>query len=76
MENNDEVPVPPQWEAQTLYDFRGMADGPKGYKVGITMYGSNKGSKRKLEEYADQVGMTFSVAPPLGILNAARACHL
>lgn len=55
MDDMHDIPIPPQVEPQTLYDFRGMTDGPRGYKTGITMYGSGKGSKRKLEEYAEQV---------------------
>lgn len=50
----EEVEVPPQWKPQELYDFRHGADGPRGYKVGVNKYG-NRGSKRKLEEYSEQV---------------------
>jgi hypothetical protein len=46
--------VPPQWKPQEIYDFRHGADGPRGYKVGVTKYG-NIGSKRKLDEYSEQV---------------------
>lgn len=49
-----EVPVPPQWKPQPITDFRGMEDGPRGFKVSVTKKG-RLGSKRKLEEYADQV---------------------
>jgi rRNA-processing protein CGR1 len=67
----EEVPVPPQWKPQTTYDFRSHPDGPRGYKVGVTKYGSNVGSKRKLDDYAEQVlsliyaGLQF--APPSAV---------
>ena len=46
--------VPTQDVPPTLYAFRAMPDGPRGYKVGITKKG-HLGSKRKLDEYAEQV---------------------
>jgi len=51
---SEEVPVPPQWQPQPLYDFRRAPDGPRGYKINVTKYG-NVGSKRKLDEYSEQV---------------------
>ena len=52
--DTDEAPVPPQWQAPNLYDFRHAPDGPRGFKVAVTKYG-NMGTKRKLEEYSEQV---------------------
>jgi hypothetical protein len=46
MEVETEVPVPPQHTSQTLFDFRHMAHGPRGYKCA---------NKRKLDDYEDQV---------------------
>lgn len=54
MSASGEVEVPPQWKPQEIYDFRHGTDGPRGYKVGVNKYG-NIGSKRKLEEYSEQV---------------------
>jgi len=54
MSASGEVEVPPQWKPQEIYDFRHGADGPRGYKVGVNKFG-NIGSKRKLEEYSEQV---------------------
>ena len=51
----EEVPVPPQYKAQPLYDFRQFPDTTRGYKVGVTKWG-RVGTKRKLDEYAEQVG--------------------
>lgn len=51
----EEVPVPPQYKPQPLYDFRNAPDETRGFKVGVTKYGK-QGTKRKLEEYAEQVG--------------------
>lgn len=48
------APVPAQWQPQTLYDFRHQAHGPRGYKVNMAKTG-NMGSKRKLDEYEEQV---------------------
>lgn len=56
IEESGEESVPAQWRPQTLYDFRGMPDGPRGYKVGVTKKG-RVGSKRKLDEYSTQVRM-------------------
>jgi hypothetical protein len=53
--------VPAQWRPQTLYDFRGMPDGPRGYKVGVTKKG-RVGSKRKLDEYSKQVRIRHDMA--------------
>lgn len=50
----EEVPVPPQYKPQPLYDFRNAPDETRGFKVGVTKYG-RQGTKRKLEEYAEQV---------------------
>lgn len=50
----EEVPVPPQYKHQPLYDFRHFPSETRGYKVGVTKYGK-VGTKRKLEEYAEQV---------------------
>jgi hypothetical protein len=51
----DRAPVPPQVKAHPeLYDFRHMADGPRGYKTGVTKKGT-LGTKRKLDAYAEQV---------------------
>lgn len=44
-----------QYKPQTLYDFRAAPSATRGYKVGITKLG-RQGTKRKLEEYAEQVG--------------------
>ena len=49
-----EVPVPPQYMQQTLVDFRFQAEGPRGFKVGVSKYGKES-KKRKLEEYEAQV---------------------
>ena len=46
--------IPSQVVPPTLYDFRAMPDGPRGYKVGITKKG-HLGSKRKLDAYQEQV---------------------
>lgn len=46
--------APAKWEPQPVYDFRHMPDGPRGYKVNVTKYG-NVGTKRKLDEYSEQV---------------------
>lgn len=46
--------MPPQYQHQPLYDFRHGVDAARGYKVGVTKYGK-QGTKRKLEEYAEQV---------------------
>lgn len=54
VEESVEESVPAQWRPQTLYDFRGMPDGPRGYKVGVTKKG-RVGSKRKLDDYSKQV---------------------
>ena len=54
VEESVEESVPAQWRPQTLYDFRGMPDGPRGYKVGVTKKG-RLGSKRKLDDYSKQV---------------------
>jgi hypothetical protein len=54
MTTSGEAEVPPQWKPQELYDFRHGADGPRGYKVGVNKFG-NIGSKRKLDEYSEQV---------------------
>jgi hypothetical protein len=56
--------VPSTWVPPTLYDFRSMPDGPRGYKVGITKKG-HLGSKRKLEAYAEQVRVFCACACPL-----------
>ena len=48
------MPVPPQYQPQPVTDFRAFADGPRGYKVGVTKKGV-AGQKRRLEEYAEQV---------------------
>ncbi len=50
----EEVPVPPQYKPQPLYDFRQFPHETRGFKVGVTKYGK-VGTKRKLEEYAEQV---------------------
>lgn len=47
--------MPPQYKPQPLYDFRNAPDETRGFKVGVTKYG-RQGTKRKLEEYAEQVG--------------------
>lgn len=52
----EEVPVPPQYKPQSLYDFRQFPHETRGFKVGVTKYGK-VGTKRKLEEYAEQVGL-------------------
>lgn len=46
--------MPPQYKHQPLYDFRQFPAETRGYKVGVTKYGK-VGTKRKLEEYAEQV---------------------
>jgi hypothetical protein len=53
------IPVPPQYKPQIANqtDFRGFTEGPRGYKVGITKKGT-LGSKRKLDEYQEQVNIT------------------
>jgi hypothetical protein len=55
------VPVPPQYQPQVANktDFRSFPDGPRGYKVGITKKGT-LGSKRKLDEYQEQVCIVVS----------------
>lgn len=55
-----EVPVPPQHVNQPIYDFRHIEVGPRGYKVNVTKWG-NVGSKRKLDEYAEQVGLHLAI---------------
>ena len=54
VEESTEEGVPAQWTPQTLYDFRSMPDGPRGYKVRVTKKG-HVGSKRRLDEYREQV---------------------
>lgn len=58
VEESGHESVPAQWRPQTLYDFRGMPDGPRGYKIGVTKKG-RVGSKRKLDEYSKQVRALF-----------------
>ena len=48
------VPVPPQYKPQPLYDFRQFPEEARGFKVGVTKLG-RLGTKRKLDEYAEQV---------------------
>lgn len=48
----DEAPIPPQYQPARVNDFRGAGFAPKGYRdKGV----QSKGSKRKLEEYQEQV---------------------
>lgn len=60
---NVEASAPPQWEPQPVYDFRHASDGPRGYKVNVTKFG-NVGTKRKLEEYSEQVGSEICQPAP------------
>jgi hypothetical protein len=60
VEESTEEGVPAQWTPQTLYDFRSMPDGPRGYKVRVTKKG-HVGSKRRLDEYREQVSVFFIV---------------
>ena len=59
VEESVDPSVPAQWRAHTIYDFRNMPDGPRGYKVQVTKKG-HLGSKRKLDEYTEQVRMHVS----------------
>lgn len=52
--SSDEVPVPPQYQQARVNDFRGAGFAPKGYKQNAVKTGS---SKRKLDEYQQQVSM-------------------
>lgn len=52
--SSDEVPVPPQYQQARVNDFRGAGFAPKGYKQNAVKTGS---SKRKLDEYQQQVRM-------------------
>lgn len=47
-----EVPVPPQYQPARVNDFRGAGFAAKGYREKAV---KSKGSKRKLEEYQEQV---------------------
>ena len=51
-EGTEEVPVPPQYSAPRVQDFRFAGFAPKGYKQNAVKTGS---SKRKLDEYQTQV---------------------
>ena len=77
----ERAPVPPQVKAHPeLYDFRHMADGPRGYKTGVTKKGT-LGTKRKLDAYAEQVEAdaaeaaardpAAAAAAPTGLLDGA-----
>ena len=48
----EQVPVPPQYTAARVQDFRFAGFAPKGYKQNAVKSGS---SKRKLDEYQAQV---------------------
>lgn len=48
----DEVPVPPQYQQARVNDFRGVGFAPKGYRDQAV---KSKGSKRKLDEYQEEV---------------------
>ena len=61
IKESTEEGVPDRWVPPVLYDFRAMPDGPRGYKVGITKKG-HLGSKRKLDEYAEQVRLRRNLA--------------
>jgi hypothetical protein len=45
-----------------MTDFRGFAEGPRGYKVGIRSKTEGVGSKRKLDEYEEQARGALWVA--------------
>lgn len=68
VEESTDPEVPAQWRSQTLYDFRHMPDGPRGYKVSVTKKG-RVGSKRKLEEYSEQVCFFMFISNRLFILH-------
>ena len=51
-DTTDEIPVPPQYSAARMQDFRFAGFAPKGYKERAVKSGS---SKRKLDEYQAQV---------------------
>lgn len=59
---------PPQWRPQSVVDFRHAEEGPRGYKVAVSSKTGRAGSKRKLEEYAEQVSSDVCSA-------AGHACH-
>jgi len=48
----DAVPVPPQYQQARVNDFRGAGFAPKGFREKAV---KSRGSKRKLEEYQEQV---------------------
>ncbi len=48
----DAVPVPPQYQQARVNDFRGAGFAPKGFREKAV---KSTGSKRKLEEYQEQV---------------------
>jgi hypothetical protein len=48
----DAVPVPPQYQPARVNDFRGAGFAPKGFREKAV---KSRGSKRKLEEYQEQV---------------------
>lgn len=48
----EQIPVPPQYQAARVQDFRFAGFAPKGYKQQAVKSGS---SKRKLDEYQAQV---------------------
>lgn len=60
--NDEEIPVPPQWRPQPLYDFRHQVSGPRGYKVNVTKKGT-LGSKRKLDEHQADVDRHEAAMP-------------
>lgn len=54
---DERVPVPPQVVAPAVHDFRGAGFAPKGYREKAVKSGS---SKRKLDEYQEQVNFQLS----------------
>lgn len=58
-QQSDEVPVPPQYQQARVNDFRGAGFAPKGYKQNAVKTGS---SKRKLDEYQQQVHLSASTS--------------
>lgn len=59
----EQAPVPPQYQAARVQDFRFAGFAPKGYKQQAVKSGS---SKRKLDEYQAQVSVSQE---PLAVSN-------